>query len=305
MVSNVHEVNYKTFRGISRLPSFLRNRLNTILIKKIKRICGVDFDVVWSFDAFRFQNLELWNASVSIYHAVDIHAAPLEKELLSTAHLILSVSDRIKAKLTLNGRSIEKVGHGVAPHFLTNQDATEARDENGHVNVGYVGNLDNWCIDNDTLLKIVADNPFVTFTFLGPYSNGSRLAKELSELKNTRLVGRVASEELPKWLNVMDMFLMCYDGANVAVNSNHHKILEFLSTGKATVINYTDEYKDKSDLVIMSKANEELPELFKSVCSDLQRYNHPDLVKLRKEYAALNGYGKHLERIDDLIRSLL
>lgn len=97
---------------------------------------------------------------------------------------------------------------------------------------------------------------------------------------------------------------MCYDGANKTTNSNHHKILEFLSTGKPVVINYTDEYKDKRDLVAMSDANEELPGLFRSVCGNLDAFQTPELSARRIEYARSNSYPSQVEKIDTLIDSL-
>ncbi len=53
-------------------------------------------------------------------------------------------------------------------------------------------------------------------------------------------------------------------GHEVAINSNSHKLLEYLATGRPVVINYTDEYKN-NDLVVMAQDNEALPLLFSKV----------------------------------------
>jgi hypothetical protein len=103
----------------------------------------------------------------------------------------------------------------------------------------------------------------------------------------------------------MDLFLMCYQGADTVVNSNHHKIIEFLSTGKPAVINFTDDYKDKRDLVIMSDKNEELPRLFRQVSNNLSAYSQPQMVSRRKEFASENSYWSQVRRIDSLIEPLL
>src|SRR5688500_879282 len=75
---NVRVIDYSSYRGINKMPSFIRDQINLILINRIKKLCATDFDVVWSFDSFRFQNLDLWRTRRKIYHVVDVHIAPLE-----------------------------------------------------------------------------------------------------------------------------------------------------------------------------------------------------------------------------------
>lgn len=306
--ANVNIVNYKTIRGANRLPALFRDGLNSVLIRKIKRLCKVNFDVVWSFDSFRFQNMRLWETDVKIYHVVDVHKAPLEFQLFESADVILSVSKLILERITAKDKITAQINHGLARHFLE-PPAVYENNSSGTIKpemkVGYVGNLDNWCVDHETLFRIVMENPDINFMFIGPYKTGSEIASHLTALPNVKLLGRVETEQLPCLLNQMTVFLMCYYGADAAVNSNHHKILEFLSTGKPTVINYTDEYKDKRDLVIMSDHNEELPALFQKVCGNIDQYTSPFLVAKRKEYAASNTYASQIERIDLLLNSLI
>jgi hypothetical protein len=306
---NVRVINYSTFRGINSMPSFARNMLNSILIKKIKGMCGGDFDVVWTFDSFRFQNLNLWNARAKIYHIVDVHISPIESELLATADVILSVSQLIHERTQQKKKCSAKINHGLAPHFLDTIATPDKSPDilihkNGRMNAAYVGNLDNWCVDRNTLLNIVERNPDVNFHFVGPYQSESPLVRQLLQHKNAAVLGRIASQRLPALFRQMDLFLMCYNGADRVVNSNHHKVLEFLSTGKPVVINYTDEYKDKRDLVIMSDKNEELPGLFQTVCLNFDAYSTLQLATRRIEYASSNSYQSQMEKIDTLVASL-
>lgn len=295
-------VDYRTIRGINRMPRFVRDRINRKMVKRVKKLCGGGFHVVWSFDAFRFQNLILWQAPIKIYHVVDVHIAPLEDELFSTADLILSVSEMIRNRVYSKSK-IENIGHGLAPYFLASRRSVDGV-TSGNLKVGYVGNLDNWCIDAKTLLQIVFENPSTMFYFIGPYKKDSPLAGSLSRFSNTVLIGRVKSEELPGWFEQMDLFLMCYNGADTAVNSNHHKVLEFLSTGKPAVMNYTDEYREKRHMIVMSNHNSELPSIFQDVINDLPRHQAPDLVDARVRYAAENSYTRKVQRVDSLIEDL-
>ncbi|MFZ5973499.1 MAG: hypothetical protein ACOYXA_18080 [Bacteroidota bacterium] len=300
-VPNLFAIEYKTFRGINRLPSFMRNILNRQLSNHINSKAGGRFNVVWSFDPFRFQNLAIFNADINIYHAVDVHRAPLEEELARGADLLLSVSDMIMARFNHIDKPKKKVNHGVAPYFF---DQPVLRHGNKPITVGYVGNLDNWCIDIPTLIKIVKSHPDINFKFIGPYSPNSYLAKVLSDMPHCKLVGRVPSNQLPAHFVDCSLFLMCYRGDEKDINSNHHKILEFLTTGCPVVMNYTDEYKDKRNLVFMSDSNEELPGLFSSVLNDLARHLQENIVQVRRNFALANGYDHHVVEIDNFIQQL-
>ena len=291
-------VDYKTIKGINRLPSLLRNLFNSWLIKKIKSISGASFDVVWSFDPNRFQNLSLFGAKAKIYHTVDVHHTKLELEVANSADVIISVSDLILNKLASSKAKKIKVNHGVRSHFFQ-QIPPEER--NAIKSIGYVGNLDNFCIHIETLLKIVDTNRAVTFDFIGPYKPDSPLAAQLKKYDHCRLIGRVPTEELPTYFSKVDLFLMTYDSANQEVNSNHHKILEFLSTGKPTVINFTDEYKNHRDVVIMADRNEELPGLLKQVIDNPLPYFSAERVQKRIQLAKANSYQAHIETIASLV----
>lgn len=295
-------IDYKTIKGLNRLPSFLRDFFNKRLLKKIKTICKAGFDVAWSFDPNRFQNLSLIGAKAKIYHTVDIHHTKLEFEIANTADLIIGVSDLILNKFnSLKAKRI-KINHGVRSHFF-HQPQPETRKSIS--TIGYVGNLDNFCIDKKTLIRIVEENRSVAFKFIGPYKTDSPLANQLKQYSHCRLIGRVPTEELPDFFADIDLFLMTYDGADQKVNSNHHKILEFLSTGKPTVINFTDEYKSHRDVVVMSDRNDELPGLLKMVVGNPERYFSDELVTKRIQFARLNSYQAHIETISAVMIDVL
>jgi hypothetical protein len=301
---NLMAVDYTTLRGINMLPRMARDLLNGRNIKKIIRLCKGGFDVIWTFDAFRFQNLYLWNAPLNLYHVVDVHSAPLENQLCESADILLTVSQLILDRFATQTMIKAKINHGLAPYFLDTKKLCNQNGQGSPLRAGYVGNLDNWCLDRETLLNIVMQNPDIEFHFIGPYKKGSPLVMTLQKFNNCFLVGRVESEQLPELFGKMDLFLMCYNGADKNVNSNHHKILEFLSTGKPAVINYTDEYSGTHDLVVMAETNDQLPSLFKSVCGDLKKYSTPEMARKRKYFAESNSYTAQLLKIDGLIDSV-
>jgi glycosyltransferase involved in cell wall biosynthesis len=297
---NLFVIDHRTVRGMNSLPSFLRDIINKRLINKIKAKTG-PIDVVWSFDPYRFQNLNLFDATLKIYHPVDVHNHKNEREAAQSADLIISVSELILKKFECFKAIKAKINHGLQAQFASPEPILSTSVKT----VGYVGNLDNWCIDIKTLVKIAEDNPEITFHFIGPYKKDSILALHLKKLNNCVLLGRIPSQELPHYFLAVDIFLMCYDGANKEVNSNHHKILEFLSTGKPVVMNFTDEYTNKKELVNMSENNDELPIIFKSVVNNFSRFIEPGLVNKRIEFAKSNTYAAHVNYISQLAQQAM
>jgi glycosyltransferase involved in cell wall biosynthesis len=293
-------IDYRTIPGLNRLPSLLRNTLNRYLIRRIKKLCQSTFDVVWSFDPFRFQDLSLFGPAYKIYHAVDVHIAPLEHELAKSSNMILAVSQKILDRFDDFPVLKRKINHGLSDHFL-NIVPAPVHGGDKPIRVGYVGNLDNWCIDVPTLLTIVRQAAQVEFNFIGPHHNGSPLAAELKKLTNCKLHGKVNSEKLPAMFSEYDLFLMCYRGDERDVNSNHHKILEYLATGKPVVINYTDEYKHHRDIVEMAIDNSELPGLFTKVINNRNVYSTRELETKRRQFAFANAYQQHVSNIGDMI----
>lgn len=297
-------IDYRGIPGLNHLPSSLRNFLNKMLLSRIFRLAGGEFDVVWTFDPFRFQEMNLFGASKKIYHAVDIHRSPMEEQLVKSCHIILAVSDMILERFNYVNKPVIKVNHGLAEHFLSEIKKESTFGQNKKLKVGYVGNLDNWCLDRSTLLTIVNSHPMVDFYFIGPFKKDSGLGSKLKKTTNALLIGKVPSSTLPKYLNECDLFLMCYDGSNREVNSNHHKIIEYLATGKPVIMNYTDEYRDKRDMVVMADNNSELPSLFNQVIQQIEAFNGIEVRAKRIAFAESNSYRNHVIYIDKILAKI-
>src|SRR4030095_6805250 len=63
--------------------------------------------------------------------------------------------------------------------------------------------------------------------------------KTLKNLPNVKMHGPVSPSELAKGIGQMDALLICY---NIRNDQNHHKVLEYLGTGKVIVSNYLSAY---------------------------------------------------------------
>jgi hypothetical protein len=308
---NLSTINYSVpIRGINRLPNRLRNFINIRISKKVFLLSKVDkFDIVWSFDPFRLQNLKLFESQLSIYHAVDVHHTKLEKEIIRTANIVFASSELILRRLTKNKNNF-KIGHGLS-HLFKNMKYKFKVNKNP-IKVGYVGNLQYKYLDTEIIIKIVNNHPKIEFHFIGPYLPSNLTKKTyhnsfisiLKQKHNCIIHGPVPSEELPYLINKFDAFLMCYTSDTLKAElSNPHKILEFLSTGKVVVTHYIDEYKNKKELLEMTKYNKDIPNKFKNVIENLEVYNHIDLQIKRREFAKKNTYQMKINQIEELLNT--
>lgn len=314
---NLFVIDYKlNMRGINRMPSFLREFFNKRQINILKENFGKgSMDLVWNFDPYRFQNMKAWGAKKAIYHPVDIHYTDLEKAVVESADYVFATSDVILAKYKPWASHVPKIkiNHGLGMHFVSPMsiEVEDFRKAGYKAHVGYVGNLNMFNLDYDLLLQVVKENTDTAFYFIGPYQssnlsqvneNGEKVINQIKDLPHVTFLGPKPSKELPAYMAYFDVFMLLYkDEKNKIQIPNPHKILEYLSTGKAIVNSFIAEYEDKRELLQMADYKEEIPALFKETIDNLSFYNSPQLIEKRKAYAASQSYEKQLERIAQIL----
>lgn len=305
-------VDYKPIlRGINRMPSLIRNFFNSIEIKRIIKYCHInEFDIIWSFDPFRFQNLNLFNNQLLIYHPVDVHYTPREKEITRSANCIFTTSEIVKKRLLIYNSRIYNIGHGLSDHFISKGSGNNKK--NGHIKVSMMGNFQRK-IDYTILFSLIESYPQIEFHFIGPYEK-SNLSSSVNQNKeilrlisysNTIMHGSVAPSDLPNILNLMDVFLILYRvDENPASLANPHKVLEYLATGKIILSTFLSEYSDKNHLLTMADKKEIL-NMFCNIIQNLDTHNSIEKSNDRITYALENTYKKKIMEIERFINENL
>jgi len=311
---SLHIVNYKSiFPGINHIPFTVRKVFQRIQSEQILKIIKRKLDIVWSFDPYRFQYLPLFHSTLNIYHPVDIHDTPVEKNIVNSCHVIFGSSDKILERFSYTNKPVLKVGHGLADYFLDPIIPIKSFIRRSkRLNVGLIGNLHYSYIDYNILMKIIEINSHIDFYFIGPYETSNlsrernnRLVSLLRSMPNTFLLGSKSSKALPSYLSEFDLFLICYTGKkNISELANPHKILEYLSSGKPIVSHYIDEYKSHRNIICMVDDNKDLVDLFSHVINNLSEYNSPDIVKKRKTIAKNNIYKKQIAKIGKFLSNI-
>lgn len=296
--------------GLSRLPSFITDMLARFDRAVIGRAANCQFDIVWNFDMYRFQNPKLFSPELSILHPVDYVTTPLELRAARLYDFVFSVTTDIVEKLKpLNQRTFF-INHGLSEHFIS-RAISENQQRSSRVWCGYVGNLLSFGIHYENLLTIVSHHQEVEFHFIGPYINSnlgaSRKSRafidKLQTFENVHLHGEMHPEKVAAVIWSYDMFLIAYDPESVGkVAGNNHKILEYLSTGKVIVSSRISSYDTIAEgLFEMVDSSRELPARFSNTLRQLKTLNSETLQKKRREFARNNTYLKQIERIEAIL----
>ena len=301
-------VNYKGIKGLNRIPIFLSTLFQKKFINKIHTLCNLNsFDIIWSFDPYSFQNLNLWRSKLTIYHAMDHHKTPLEKSIAKSSNFIFAPSELIlnKFKFSDSNDQLFKINHGLAETFCsTKVDYIK----NDCITIGYVGNLTSQVIRLDLIAEIIKNHPEIEFTLIGPIgksniSNNEMRSEIIDSIVGSHNVihkGTLAPETYQIEINKLDGFIVCYDADPISI-SNSHKILEYLSTGKAIFSGPIDEYINQPDLVNSTNIIEDLPKDFKFNINNIEQLNSTENMQKRISYALDNTYAKQIDRIAKII----
>ena len=303
-IDNVTLVNYRPlFRGLNKLPRMLSDFFWKIEIRRLLRLAAVKFDIIWTFDPYRFQNLKLFKSNFIVYYAADVHKnKSLETVVANQADVVLAPSDLVLNGVQNHTRKA-RANHAVADYFFDVTPVLNTLPGSNKIKIGYVGNLDSKYLNLSLLLKTIEANPDCDFMLVGNYENA--LAVNFAQ-PNVFLLGPLANKDLPGLLSHMDVLLLCYDTEQFWEQaSNSHKIMEYLSTGKVTVSTRIAEYISRPDLVVMPDKNVDLPLLLKKVKDQLHLYNAATQMKTRKDFALDHTYEKELERIDIILSETL
>jgi glycosyltransferase involved in cell wall biosynthesis len=290
-------------------PAFLRRYLTRHIFQKIEGLTGAHLDIIWSFDNSLFYDFDALSPSVlKISHIVDLNQDFETARAARTADFCFCTTQLIRARLEQHApNKVYWINHGLSNsgNYLQNKESLPGQQT---IKALYAGNLAMKYLDWQIIGSAVNDNPNVDFIFYGSNRDNTSVAqnpmhsykKEVLRKPNTYFPGQLSSDELGHALKAADVLLLSYQEAHHQDQANPHKILEYLYSGKPIIGTYTAEYQD-TDLLYMTKSNQEWPDLFKLIVHDFPKYSKPAAMEKRKVFALDNTYDKQIERIEGLI----
>lgn len=316
-------VSYKpVFRGKRFLPGWMYRILLRMQVGILLRKIGAIPDVVWCFDVYRFENLNWFGARNKIFFLADLLSYDYLPGEAVTSDFSLALSESRIKQLKNSGRPVYFINHGLSNYYVRNAQEKLNKSVNGNqtkssagITAGYVGNLLMEAPDRETMKKIIALHPEITFVFWGQYDNRGNLvghaSREVFEFidflksrKNVVLKGPVHPEVLSKEIEETDLLWVCWriNVSKVWDGSNPHKIIEYLSTGKPLVTHFMDVYKNSALVdMVPDDNNDPYPALFDRVVERVKTGEDPELQKKRIAFALDNSYINQIRRVEDII----
>lgn len=302
---------------------WLYEQLSKRYVKSIQKIIGEKISEVWSFDPHMYVNLKQFDGAKTILMLYDFYKGKHVFKAAQSADVIVSIS-----KLILDHYKDAKppkllLQHGLSRYFADIAASNMIQEnlfisKNDKIRIGYMGNLLIGGLNITLAENIIKQNCDKEFHFWGPYSltdnnvtskdaiidsQRTHFIEFLKSQQNVFLHGIKEQKALASELNEMDGFLFLYS-ANSDMNkaSNSHKILEYLSTGKAIISTFVSNYAE-TDLLVMSKPgrDEDLPEIFSNVVNNLPLYNSEKEQKKRIAFALDNTYLRQIGRIRNFL----
>lgn len=316
----VRSVRYKSFFPISLRFRFgiVFSRLMRFQVRRIMKKLG-HIDIVWCFDPNLYGDLGVFGADIKIFHPVDVFKHAHAMQVARSADVIFSVSPTILQSFVSIKTPGYFVNHGLGSAFVElAQKEVWLTDCGPILNVAYVGNLLIPYIDRELLKEVICRSPHVRFHFFGPYKEehsslggGDEDASDfilfLQEAANVELHGPLGSVELAQRMLPMDAFLMCYSGQRPGYDaSNSHKMLEYLSTGRAVISTPLLAYLDHQDIVTMpvQEPREQYADFFVAALGRISDLNAPDLQQKRRQLALANSYPNQIKSIEHILVEL-
>lgn len=287
--------------GLRRMPAKMRRWLETRWLRRLEQRLGSPIEVVWLFENSRFFDLHFGGSRLRIYHQVDLNQNFYPAIAARTADICFCTSELIRQQLLPHNSRCYRVNHGLAlaPDPPQLSEAQRQRFDAPGTQALYIGNLEMAYLDVELMETIIRQHPDVQFHLVGGYKHDGRLYPHLAPFKNVHWWGKIDSALIPAVLERADVLLVCYRAEHHRDQSNPHKLMEYLASGRTIVATYTEEYAHHTNLIAMSAAgsNAGYPALFSSVLTHLPLHNAPERMAARRAFAAEHTYPRQLNRI--------
>jgi len=307
--SNLWEVNSpQVVKGLRFYPKYIRNLIEKKWLNKLEAKVGKKFTTIWLFENSRFYDMNFAENRLKIYHQVDSNQNLHIKKAASTADICFCTTDFIKNKLKIFNKQVYKIHHGVSSsksekHLNKNQLSLLLKNQQ---NVVLIGNLDIKYLDVNLLESLITKHLHISFHLIGGFNEQGFCYSRCGKLKNALWWGKVDSEMIPVILSHCDVSLLLYKAEtkfDIEQLASPHKVMEYLASGKVNVATYTDEYKDKRELLEMVDKNSDYISKFNDVINDLVHYNSVENQSMRKAFAKEHTYSKQLTKIFSYLKT--
>lgn len=286
--------------GLRFLPAFLRRFLEARWLQIVERLAGKKIDVVWLFENSRFFDMRFAGERLKIYHQVDLNQEFHPSIAARTADHVFCTSTEIREKLIDIHPEVRVIHHGVQSASFNPAEEADLFPAD-KVNCVYAGNMSMQYLDRGLILRCVQAYPDALFHFFGGFMEGDPFKAQLAKYCNVLLYGKVDASRMLPILSNADILMVTYQSSHFRDQSNPHKMMEYMMSGKVTVATFTSQYAKVKDLIAMCPSGADYVELLGRVIENIQCWNAPELMSRRRAFAADNTYSRQLDRIAEFL----
>ncbi|WP_043932230.1 teichuronic acid biosynthesis protein TuaH [Bacillus sp. EB01] len=266
---------------------------------------------LYSWDKVIYDCSDFWSSPLSGSPSM---AAALRKNVISAAEeriikradLIFCTSDYLRDQI------VRKLGASAASHVYTFENGVEYSlfaNENRTADVvpgfegtilGFIGGIKPK-LDFSLITKAARQKREWLFLFVGPDGTGGNLEfKEMLEEPNVIWTGSIPPENVPKYMNLVDIGMMPYKPSPYNNAVFPLKLYEFLAAGKPAVGVHLPSTKKYAEDMIYEYAED--GNSFIQACEKVEgTVGIQSYINRRKELAKTKDWGSIFEEMMDLV----
>lgn len=248
----LESINWLPDAGVFSRLNYLNNKRIAKYIRSVSEMLGFsDFILINDKDLFRgFYLKELLQPNIYLYYDRDYilgapywqkHGRNLEPQLAKKADLIVSHSEHLIGLMKPYNNNIYNIGSGIDLSLFDGNKDYQIPSELSSVErpvIGYVGALTSLRLDMEAFIRIAKERPQWTMVLVGPEDEDFKKS-ELHHCKNVIFCGRKKLNEIPAYINAMDVCLNLQIINAITIGNYPLKIDEYLAMGKPVVATQT------------------------------------------------------------------
>ena len=297
-----------------RFFQWINNGITLRSIRKVLRDNGVrDFVFINCYDPYYAGSLPArFGARLNIYHCIDDirenpysakHAAALEDEAIRRADVTFVTSTnlfRLKRPLTDRLETYFNAADvAVFRQVLTKKydRPPELSGRPGKV-IGFVGNLDELRIDYPLLKQTAEAHPEKTLLLVGPVNSPELAQIGLDRLPNVVLAGPRRLDDLPQYVQHMDVVLIPFLLNTLTASIYPLKINEYLAAGKPVVsTSFSDDIRSFGKVIYLGESHGAFTGLIEKAVSE----DNPEKIAARTAVADSNTWAARIEQLWEIV----
>jgi len=298
------------YRGLNKFNDWLITRS----IRQLVRDFGLKNYIYFnSYDPFFLRSIPKSIApSIQVYQSMDDisqedytakHGLRLENEIVSKSDIVLTTGTellRLKQKynpntwLLPNAADITLFGQALDRKFEKPQ---ELKHLSGKI-IGFTGSVE-YRTDFELLMKLFDRFPAAHFVFVGPVFAPEVKDLGLLDRPNIHFLGSRKIEELPKYLQFMDVVLIPYKCNTLTRSIYPLKINEYLGAGKSVVAtSFSEDIRSFKKVAFIAENHDEF---IRMVEEQLETTSSVEVERARYEVASQNTWAARVKKFWEIV----